>query len=75
MPQLAAKSATISRPIVFHYASEPAPRERIAAALLQALGKGWLKLEEPVEYALRDVGRAHAAMESRGVTKPIVLTA
>jgi NADPH:quinone reductase len=76
MPKLAARSATVSRPILFHYTALGRPvLEGMAASLFGALAGGWLTLDEPTEYPLAQASEAHALLESRGAVKPVVLSA
>jgi NADPH2:quinone reductase len=45
--RLAARSNTVSRPIIFHYVREAAQREEMAANVFRALEEGWLKSSRP----------------------------
>jgi NADPH2:quinone reductase len=73
MPLLAAKSASVSRPIIFHYTSEPAPLREMAASLFDAFAAGILTAEPGTAYPLAETARAHVALESRSATGPLVL--
>lgn len=73
LPQLAARSTTLSRPVVFHYVAERSRLEQMAASLFEALGRGWLSPEPPIEYPLEEAAAAHARLESRTATRSIVL--
>jgi NADPH2:quinone reductase len=70
---LQARSTTLSRPVVFHYAARREALEAMAQSLFQALEQGWLKLEAPIEMPLADAALAHALLESRAATRSIVL--
>ena len=73
--RLAARSNTISRPILFHYIAERAEREAMVAALFDGLERGILTVEDGTAYRLAEAGRAHAALESRRAVGPILLEA
>ena len=75
MTQLAARSLTVSRPILFHYATERGTLEAMTSSLFGALGAGWLHPEAPQEFPLEEAARAHAVLESRNSTRPVILTA
>ncbi len=70
---LAARSTTLSRPVVFHYAARRDALEQMAANLFQALAKGWIAPETPLEFDLADAPAAHARLESGAATQPILL--
>jgi hypothetical protein len=71
LSDLQARSTTVSRPVVFHYAAQPGALQAMSAALFDALA--WLRVPEPIEFPLADAAAAHALLEGRGVTQPIVL--
>ena len=73
--RLAARSNTISRPILFHYIAERAEREAMVAALFDGLERGILTVEDGTAYRLAEAGRARAALESRRAVGPILLEA
>ncbi len=73
LPQLAARSTTLSRPIVFHYAAGRDRLERMSAALFAALAGGWLAAEPALEFPLAAAPEAHRLLESGKATRPIVL--
>jgi NADPH2:quinone reductase len=73
LADLQARSTTLSRPVVFHYAARPGALQEMAAALFDALAQGWLHVEAPREFPLRQAAAAHALLESRAATQPIVL--
>jgi NADPH2:quinone reductase len=70
---LAAKSATLSRPILFHYISKRSDLEVLSAALFEELEQGWLHPEPAVTLPLSEAAKAHALLESRESSQPIVL--
>ena len=65
MTQLAAKSLTVSRPIVFHYLQEPTRMHDMARSLFAALADGTLRAESGQSFPLAEAAQAHAALESR----------
>lgn len=71
LSDLQARSTTLSRPVVFHYAAERAALEQMAASLFEALS--WLDVEPPIVFPLAQAAQAHALLESRAATQPIVL--
>ena len=73
MSELQARSTTLSRPVVFHYAAQREALESMAHSLFEALANGWLKVEAPIEFPLADAAAAHALLESRAATRAIVL--
>jgi NADPH:quinone reductase-like Zn-dependent oxidoreductase len=72
---LVEKSATFSRPVVFHYVATPAALRERAQRLWQALSDGTLPRLPVERHALDAAGRAHARLESRERIGPIVLVA
>ncbi|WP_418320838.1 quinone oxidoreductase family protein [Piscinibacter sakaiensis] len=73
MSMLAARSTTLSRPVVFHYVAGRARLEQMAASLFDAFDRGWIAPEAPIEFPLHDAAAAHALLESRAAAQPIVL--
>lgn len=73
MPRLAAGSFTVVRPMLGHYTADPADRDAAADAFFQALRDGILTPDDPVRYALQDVGQAHDDMEARRTHGAVVL--
>lgn len=71
MSELQARSTTLSRPVVFHYAAQREALDQMASSLFAALA--WLHVEAPVEFPLAEAAAAHALLESRSATRPIVL--
>ena len=70
MPRLAAGSFTVVRPMLGHYTAD---RDAAADAFFQALRDGILTPDDPVRYALQDVGQAHDDMEARRTHGAVVL--
>ena len=73
MPRLAAGSFTVVRPMLGHYTADPTDRDAAADAFFQALRDGILTPDDPVRYALQDVGQAHDDMEARRTHGAVVL--
>jgi NADPH2:quinone reductase len=71
--RLAARSNSLSRPIVFHYVREAAQREEMAANVFQALEEGWLKVKPARTFPLAEAAESHRVIESVGATVPLVL--
>jgi NADPH:quinone reductase len=70
---LSTKSASLSRPVLFHYTAERAALLRIAASLFEVVQGGAVKVAPPTRYALKDAARAHADLEGRRTTGSLVL--
>ncbi len=71
--RLAARSNSLTRPIIFHYVREAAQREEMAANVFQALEKGWLKVKPARTFPLANAAESHRVIESEGATVPLVL--
>lgn len=71
--RLAAKSSSLSRPIVFHYVREAAQREEMAANVFRALEQGWLTVKPARTFPLADAAESHRVIEAAGATVPLVL--
>ncbi|QXZ08461.1 quinone oxidoreductase [Comamonas sp. Y33R10-2] len=71
--RLAAKSNSVSRPMVFHFVKKPAQRDAMAARVFEALRKHDFRMGEPLEFALVDAAAAHRELEARGAVQPILL--
>lgn len=65
MPQLATKSLTISRPILFHYMSELATYQSMASSVFDAFTSGVLAVSAPKILPLAEARRAHEILEGR----------
>jgi NADPH2:quinone reductase len=70
---LSAKSASISRPVLFHYTATRDALLRIAGDLMDVVERGIVKLDTPREYALKDAAQAHRDLEARRTTGSLVL--
>lgn len=72
---LLGKSASFSRPVVFHYIADPRERAERAQRLWDALADGTLKVPAIERYTLDAAAQAHARLESRLSIGPLVLLA
>jgi NADPH:quinone reductase len=70
---LSAKSATLSRPVLFHYTADPAALREIAGRTFDALRRGIIRTSINQRYALRDAATAHRELEARRTTGASVL--
>lgn len=71
--RLAAKSNSLTRPILFHYIAERAALERMATALFAVLASGAVRAEAGATLPLAEAARAHHLLESRQAEAPLVL--
>jgi NADPH2:quinone reductase len=71
--RLAAKSNTLSRPILFHYIEDPLERDEMAARVFEALRLGVIAADAGAQFALRDAAQAHRALEARATTGSTIL--
>ncbi|MDC6379891.1 quinone oxidoreductase [Pseudomonas graminis] len=70
---LAAKSLTLSRPVVFHYVTQRTDLEELSDLLFKELLDGHIRLEPPLTFELKDANEAHALLESRKTMQSVVL--
>ncbi|HSM92120.1 MAG TPA: quinone oxidoreductase [Anaeromyxobacteraceae bacterium] len=66
-------SLFLTRPSVFTYTARREDLERYAAALLDVIGRGAVKVEVTRTFALAEAAEAHRALEGRGTTGSLVL--
>ena len=71
--RLNAKSATLSRPVLFHYTADAARLRAMAANLFEMLERGRLKVHIGQRFPLSAAAEAHRAIEARGTTGCTVL--
>lgn len=71
--RLAAKSNSISRPIIFHYVREALARESMARMVFSALSQGWLRVNPPREFSLSQASETHRILEKEGASVPLLL--
>ena len=62
---LSAKSATFSRPVLFHYTADPKDLREIAGNVFDMVARGALKVDIRQRYPLAEAARAHADLEAR----------
>jgi NADPH:quinone reductase-like Zn-dependent oxidoreductase len=70
---LAAKSNSLTRPIIFHHVADATRRAAMAANVLAALREGWLRVNAPREFALADAAESHRVIEAQGASVPLLL--
>jgi NADPH:quinone reductase-like Zn-dependent oxidoreductase len=70
---LAARSTTLSRPVLFHYTAERAALNEIAQQTFEALRAGVLRVEVRHRYPLAAAAEAHRDLEARRTTGPLLL--
>ena len=71
--RLAARSTSVSRPILFHYVAERAALEELAAPVFEAVLSGLFPVEPGRSFPLADAGAAHRALEARQAEGPLLL--
>ena len=74
MSQLAQKSNTVSRPILFHYIEERSERDAMAQSLFKAVKDGVITPGAHHEYRFEDAGLAQLDMEQRKTAGAVLLT-
>ena len=62
---LSAKSATFSRPVLFHYTADPAVLREMAGNVFDLVTRGLLRVEIGQRYPLAEAARAHRDLEAR----------
>jgi NADPH:quinone reductase-like Zn-dependent oxidoreductase/uncharacterized protein YndB with AHSA1/START domain len=71
--RLSAKSATLSRPVLFHYTAQRPALAEIAGRVFTALRDGVLRVDVRHRYPLAAAAQAHRDLEARRTTGPLVL--
>jgi len=71
--RLTAKSATLSRPVLFHYTAQRPALAEIAGRVFAALRDGNLRVDLRHRYPLAAAAEAHRELEARRTTGPLVL--
>jgi NADPH2:quinone reductase len=71
--RLAARSNSVTRPIVFHYLTQRDALERMAAALFDAIAQRVLPVEPGKIFPLAEAAAAHEELESRRAPGPLLL--
>jgi NADPH:quinone reductase-like Zn-dependent oxidoreductase len=72
---LVAKSITFSRPVVFDYVATRSALQQRASRLWAALADGSIKLPPIERHSLESAAAAHARLESRATSGPLILIA
>jgi NADPH:quinone reductase-like Zn-dependent oxidoreductase len=75
MPDLGAKSGTLSRPVLFHYTAERHVLNEMAERVFAALRAGTIRVEIRHRYPLSAAAEAHRDLEARRTVGSIVLIA
>jgi NADPH2:quinone reductase len=70
---LSAKSATVTRPVLFHYTADPAELRASARAVFEMVARGALRVAVNQRYPLSEAGQAHRDLEARRTTGATVL--
>ena len=68
-------SLYLTRPTLVTYAATAEALRRMAGDLFKVVSSGAVRIEPPKEFALREAGAAHSALEARATTGSIVLVA
>ena len=71
--RLGAKSACLTRPVLFHYTQDRSTLESMAVNLFQSIKNKIVSIKIGGEYPLAEASRAHADLESRRTSGSIVL--
>jgi NADPH2:quinone reductase len=67
------KSASLTRPTLFHYVATRKDLLANAKDVFEVVGNGTVKIQKPKEYALKDVAKAHQDLNGRKTTGSIIL--
>jgi NADPH:quinone reductase len=73
MTKLAARSNSVTRPILFHYIAERKDLERMSVAVFDAIAQGVLAIEPGKVFPLAAAAAAHEEMETRRASGPLLL--
>ena len=71
--RLAAKSNSVTRPILYHYVDSPDRLQEMARSVFDAFARGVLSATPGQALPLGEVARAHQALEARSVEGPFIL--
>jgi len=71
--RLAAKSNSLTRPILFHYLEDPKRLRDMAASLFEAFARGVITAAPGRAFPLAEAARAHTALEARSAEGPFIL--
>jgi len=67
------KSASLTRPTLFHYVSTRKDLLANAKDVFDVVKDGTVKIQKPKEYALKDAAKAHKDLTGRKTTGSIIL--
>ncbi|QCI63704.1 quinone oxidoreductase family protein [Phreatobacter stygius] len=70
---LAAKSASLTRPTLFHYVATRKELLANAKDVFEVVKNGTVKIQKPKEYALKQVAHAHGDLTGRKTTGSMIL--
>lgn len=73
LARLSTKSATVTRPVLFHYTAARADLEETARELFEVVEAGVVRIEIDQTYPLADAAAAHRDLEARRTTGSTVL--
>jgi NADPH2:quinone reductase len=73
LTRLTAKSATVTRPVLFHYTAERKDLEETARELFEIVAQGVVRIDINQTYPLEDAAAAHRDLEERRTTGATVL--
>jgi NADPH:quinone reductase-like Zn-dependent oxidoreductase len=73
LPDLGSKSATLSRPVLFHYTAQRSTLNEIAGNLFKALRERTVQVTMNHRYPLAAAAEAHRELEARRTSGSIVL--
>ncbi len=71
--RLSSKSATVSRPVLFHYTADPARLREMSANVFELIRRGVLRVPIHQRWPLAQAADAHRALESRSTTGATLL--
>lgn len=71
--RLSPRSASLTRPVLFHYTARRNELEEMAGELFALVAQGILRIEVNQTYALEDAAKAHRDLEARRTTGSTVL--
>jgi NADPH:quinone reductase len=70
---LSAKSASLTRPTLFHYTADAKDLQAMAKDLFKVVESGAVKIQKAKEYKLADAALAHADLTGRKTTGSLIL--
>ncbi len=71
--RLAARSLSVSRPVVFHHVADQVRYRRSGERVFDLISSGKIRIRPPVAYPLRKAAQAHRALESGLTTGATIL--